>query len=137
MLRIHSVAIQCCAEVGTIASQVSRKDPALADQMRRAMASVALNISEGCGSQGKNRNARYFNALGSAREIGTALEVAVAFGYVRSVDAALARKLDRIRNDEWAARSIIGVATHPASPSHVESPPASSGRANTTSRIAD
>ena len=97
MLRIHPVAIQCCAEVGVIASQTSRKDPSLADQMRRAMASVALNISEGCGSQGKNRNARYFNALGSAREVGTALEVAVAFGYVKSVDAALVQKLDRTR----------------------------------------
>jgi len=46
MLKIHSVAIQCCAEVGRIASQVARKDAALADQMRRAKASVALNISE-------------------------------------------------------------------------------------------
>ncbi len=97
MLKIHSVAIQCCAEVGRIASQVARKDAALADQLRRAMASVALNISEGSGSQGKNRNARYFNALGNAREVGTALEVAVAFGYVGSVDAALVRNLDEIR----------------------------------------
>jgi len=97
MLRIYSIAIGCCAEVGRIAEVVARRDAALADQLRRAMASVALNISEGCGSQGKNRNARYFNALGSAREVGTALEVAVAFGYVRSVDAALVRKLDRIR----------------------------------------
>ena len=97
MLEIHSVAIQCCAEVGRIARQIGRKDPSLADQMRRAMASVALNISEGCGSQGKNRNARYFNALGSAREVGTALEVAVAFGYVEQVDGTLVRNLDRIR----------------------------------------
>jgi len=97
MLKIHSVAIQRCAEVAPIASQVAAKDAALADQMRRVMASVALNISEGSGSQGKNRNARHFNALGSAREVGTALEVAVAFGYVSSVDAALVRKLDEIR----------------------------------------
>ena len=97
MLDIHAVAIDCCAEVGRIASQVARCDGGLADQLRRAMASVALNISEGCGSQGKNRNARYFNALGSAREVGTALEVAVAFGYVESVDGTLTRKLDRIR----------------------------------------
>ncbi len=97
MLRIHSVAIQCCAEVGRIAELVARKDGALAGQMRRAMASVALNISEGSGSQGKNRNARYFNALGSAREVGTALEVAMAFGYVREIDARLVAALDQIR----------------------------------------
>jgi len=96
MLRIQAVAIQCCAEVGRIAELVARKDHALADQMRRAMASVALNISEGSGSQGKNRNARYFNALGSAREVRTALEVAVAFGYAREVDARLVAGLDHI-----------------------------------------
>ena len=53
MLRIQSVAIQCCAEVGRIAELVARKDGALADQLRRAMASVALNISEGSGSQAR------------------------------------------------------------------------------------
>jgi four helix bundle protein len=97
MLTIHSVAIQCCAEVGRIAEVVARKDAALADQLRRAMASVALNLSEGAGSQGKLRNSRYFNALGSAREVGTALEVAQAFGYVGAVDATLLDRLDRIR----------------------------------------
>ena len=65
--------------------------------MRRAMASVALNIAEGAGSQGKNKNARYFNALGSAREVGSALEVAQAFGYVDDVDAGLVDGLDQIR----------------------------------------
>jgi len=97
MLKIHSVAIQCCAAVGPLASRIARRDAALADQLRRAMASVALNISEGAGSQGGNQNARYFNALGSAREVGTALEVAQAFGYVGQIDAALLDRLDRIR----------------------------------------
>ena len=97
MLRIHSVAIGCCAEIRVVAEAVGRRDAALADQMRRAMASVALNIAEGAGSQGKNRHARYFNALGSAREVGSALEVAQAFGYVGEVDDALMRGLDQIR----------------------------------------
>jgi len=97
MLRIHSVAIQCCAAVGPLADQIARRDAALADQLRRAMASVALNISEGAGSQGKLQNARYFNALGSAREVGSALEVAQAFGYVGALDARLLDRLDRIR----------------------------------------
>jgi four helix bundle protein len=101
MLKIYSVAIECCAEVGRIAGDVARKDPALADQLRRAMASVALNISEGSGSQGRNRNARYFNALGSAKEVSSVLEVACAFGYVGKVDAQLARKLDQIRATLW------------------------------------
>lgn len=97
MLEIHSVAIECCVDIGRIAERIARRDRALADQLRRAMASVALNISEGSGSQGRNRNARYFNALGSAREVGTAIEIAVAFGYIREVDAKLIDRLDRIR----------------------------------------
>jgi len=97
MLKIHADAIRCCKSVGTIANEVARKDGDLANQLRRAMASVALNISEGSGSQGKNRNARYFNALGSALEVSTALQVAVAFGYVASVDDALFNELNRIR----------------------------------------
>ena len=97
MLRIEPVAMQCCVAVGRLAEVVARKDGALADQMRRAMASVVLNLAEGDGSQGKNRHARYFNALGSAREVGAAIQVAEAFGYVSDVDAALLDRLDRIR----------------------------------------
>ena len=97
MLRIHSVAIECCVAVGRLAEVVARRDGALADQLRRAMASVVLNLAEGDGSQGRNRHLRYFNALGSAREVGAALEVARAFGYVEQVDAELVDGLDRIR----------------------------------------
>ena len=96
MLRIYSVALDCCGPVGRVADRVSRRDVSLADQLRRAMASVVLNISEGSGSQGRNRNARYFNALGSAREVGAALQVARAFGYIEHVDAALLAKLDHL-----------------------------------------
>ena len=97
MLKIHSVAIGCCAEIRVVAEAVARKDAALADQLRRAMASVALNLAEGAGSQGGNKNARYYSALGSAREVGSALEVARAFGYVGDIDAGLLARLDQIR----------------------------------------
>ena len=101
MLRIHSVAIQCCKMVGAIADEVARRDGDRANQLRRAMASVALNISEASGSQGKNRNARYFNALGayspSDRPFGRALWRSMHRGTLREravehnlgVDAAL------------------------------------------------
>ena len=97
MLRIYSVVIECCARVGKIAEVVERKDRGLADQMRRAMSSVALNTAEGAGSQGKNQNARYFTALGSTREVTSALDVAIAFRYIDSVDPKLLDELDRIR----------------------------------------
>jgi hypothetical protein len=61
-----------------------------------AGASVALNVSEGTYSRGKNRVARYHNALGSARETLACLEVAEAFGYVGRVDEGLRADFARI-----------------------------------------
>ena len=65
------------------------------DQMRRALASVALNSSEGAGNQRGNRRLRFETASGSAKESRSAYEVAAAFGYV-ALDAALVDRLDRI-----------------------------------------
>ena len=48
-------------------AQVERRDSDLARQLRRASASVALDTAEGMYSRGKKRQARYHNALGSAR----------------------------------------------------------------------
>jgi four helix bundle protein len=56
---------------------------------------VALNLAEGMYSRGKNRGARYHNALGSARETLACLEVAVVCGYLQQ-DPGLHDRLDRI-----------------------------------------
>jgi four helix bundle protein len=93
--------IECCADVGRIAEVVSKYDRSLADQMRRAMASVALNASEACGVSGGNAWQRFHSALGSAREVETALRVARAFGYVKELDDGLLRRLDQIRATLW------------------------------------
>jgi hypothetical protein len=47
-------------------------------------------------SRGKNREARYHTALGSAREALSCLEVARALGYLGSVDEALEGQFNRI-----------------------------------------
>ena len=66
-------------------------------QLRRAAASVLLDISEGSGSRGGTRRERYLNALGSARETGACLDAAMALGYVEVLDAELLDRLDHVR----------------------------------------
>ncbi len=97
MLRIYATAIDVVRKLGPVIRSVERRDRDLARQMRRAAASIALNISEGSGCSGGTRTERYRNALGSARETTACLEVAEAFGYVVKVDDELLAALDHVR----------------------------------------
>ena len=64
--------------------------------MRRAASSVALNVSEGMYSRGRNRGARYPSAMGSMRETLSCIEVALALGYVNEVDPGLLGRIDHV-----------------------------------------
>ena len=97
MLRIYTTVINLLQALRPIVSQIEAHDQDLARQLRRAAASIALNTSEGSGSSGGTRRERYRNALGSARETGACLDVALAFGYVDEVDAGLLDALDHVR----------------------------------------
>jgi len=96
MLRIYDVMLSVLSDVRPLLSQLARHDRSLEDQMRRAAASVVLNIAEGSGSRGKSRGLRYTTALGSARETRACLHVATALGYIGAVDAALLDRLDHV-----------------------------------------
>jgi len=96
MLRVYCEVLAVIVLLRGVLESIERRDSDLARQMRRAAASVALNISEGSGSRGKNRGARYSNALGSMRETRACLDVAVALGYIAVVDAEVARQIDGI-----------------------------------------
>lgn len=65
-------------------------------QLRRASASVALNLAKGMYSRGKLRAARYHTALGSARETLSCIEVATALGYVRGMPPSVGGKLNGV-----------------------------------------
>ena len=80
-----------------VIGEIEACDRDLARQLRRAASSVVLNIGEGGGSFGGTRRERYRNALGSARETGACLDVAMALGYVEAVDARLLDQLDKVR----------------------------------------
>ena len=95
MLRVYEEVLEVIRAMRGVLVEVERRDADLARQMRRAAASVALNIAEANGSRGGNRRIRFSTALGSMRETLAGLQVAGAFGYV-DVDRELPQKIDRI-----------------------------------------
>ncbi|AKF10836.1 four helix bundle protein [Sandaracinus amylolyticus] len=101
MLKLTENAIECCRDVGRIAKVIAKHDRSLADQLRRAITSVALNAAEGTSAHDGNGRQRFRTALGSAREVDVALRVAEALGYLDGLDAALMQKLDRICAALW------------------------------------
>jgi four helix bundle protein len=82
---------------------ISRRDGDLANQLRRAAASVPLNLAEGWRRVGRDRLHQFRVAAGSAAEVTACLRVAEAFGYVEigSVANAL-RSADRVRAMTWS-----------------------------------
>ncbi|MFT3914206.1 MAG: four helix bundle protein [Anaeromyxobacteraceae bacterium] len=84
-------AVQLIETLRPHAASLTSRDPDLADQLRRAATSIALNLGEGRKRTGKDRLQHWKVASGSAEEARTALRVAVAWGHVEhdSVQAAL------------------------------------------------
>jgi four helix bundle protein len=95
-LRIYSVAIEMVRELRPLMEKIKTRDSNLADQMRRAVTSIPLNLQEGMYSHGGNVRARFHTALGSAAEVRACLDVAEALGYVEGVDEGLRDTLDRV-----------------------------------------
>ena len=96
MLRIYGVILEVVEALGPVIEGIGRHDPDLARQMRRALSSVALNTAEGSYSRGRNRGARYSDAMGSMRETLACIEVAMAHRYVDDVDTRVLDSIDRV-----------------------------------------
>ena len=96
MLKIYDVILGVVGELKPVMAKIGEQDPDLARQMRRAACSVALNTAEGMYSGGRNKGARYQNALGSMRETLACIEVGAALGYVEHIDAGLEDRIGKI-----------------------------------------
>ena len=96
MLRIYSVALEVARDAAVAARTIAQRDNDLSRQLRRAAASVPLNLAEGAGVSGGNRRLRYATALGSAREVLACLETAHMMGYCGTVDADTRSRLDHV-----------------------------------------
>jgi four helix bundle protein len=96
-MKIYQLALEIVASIYRLAAKVQPRDKDLATQMRRACASMVLNMAEGMYSQGGRKVARYFDSMGSARETVACLHVCVAARLLSQtdVDDDLAR-LDRV-----------------------------------------
>ena len=81
MLTIYRPYLTALSQMRSSITRIEHRDTDLARQLRRAAASVALNMAEGTGSHGGTRRQRFLSALGSANEVLACFDVAAALGY--------------------------------------------------------
>jgi four helix bundle protein len=96
------VALEMIGQLRQPLAAIAQRDPELAQQLRRAAASVPLNLSEGRRRQGRDRIHLWRVAAGSADEVVASLRVAEAWGHVEraSITPALT-SCDRVLAMLW------------------------------------
>ena len=98
----YDVSLDALRALRPLLERVAARDAALAEQLRKAAASVPLNLAEGRRRRGRDRTHSFRVAAGSAAESLAALDVADALGYVDAADAVVARAhLDRVLALTW------------------------------------
>jgi four helix bundle protein len=101
-LHVLELALAAIDDVGPLVRRIAEHDRSLADQLRRAAQSMALNLGEAAGSRAGNRRARLESALGSTQESRVALRIAAAWGYIPAEEATAAdAQLDRVAAMTW------------------------------------
>jgi four helix bundle protein len=102
MFEVLETAVELVAALRAPVASIAAKDPDLARQLRRAAASVPLNIGEGNQRCGGDRAHHFRIAAGSAAETVMALRVAQAWGYADGDALASALALcDRVKAMLW------------------------------------
>ena len=79
---VLDVALEMVRSLREPVERIARHDGSLAGQIRRAAASVPLNLSEGNRRRGRDRHHLWRIAAGSADEVAACLRVAEAWGYL-------------------------------------------------------
>ena len=101
-LIVQRKALQAAAGLQPMMAGLRRRDRGLFDQVHRAMNSVVLNIAEADGNDPGTAKARFASACGSAKEVRAGLQLAVAYGYVASSQAAkVDTALDEVCAMSW------------------------------------
>ena len=105
MFEAQTIAREFIAAVRPLVEQIELRDKSLADQLRRAATSAALNTAEGNRRAGRDRAARFRIAAGECAEAATAVQVAVDWGYIPTTASAAPLTLaDRLGAMLWRLR---------------------------------
>ena len=105
MFQAQIIAQEFIVAVRPLVEAIELRDRNLADQLRRAATSAALNVAEGNRRAGRDRAARFRIASGECAEAVAALRIAVALGCV--ADDAIVEALglaDRLCAMLWRLR---------------------------------
>jgi len=95
MLQIQILVIRFTSSLQPQLTAVETRDAKFADQLRRSLLSVGLNLGEGYGASGGAKRKAYRVARAEAAELEMGLEMAVALGYC-SLSAQQHETLQRI-----------------------------------------
>jgi four helix bundle protein len=99
------IALQLIGTLKPLVAAVGKHDKDLADQLRRAATSVALNLSEGRERAGRDQQHFWRIAAGSVQESRTCLRVALQWGHLDGADLSEALALlDRLGAITWRLR---------------------------------
>jgi four helix bundle protein len=97
MFAAQSTALEAARHVAPLVKRLATHDRSLADQVRRASASIVLNLAEGNHRAGKDRLHLFRIADGSRGEVIAALQLAIVFEQLTPEAAAAAlATLDRL-----------------------------------------
>jgi four helix bundle protein len=94
------VSFEAIKSLRAVVPQIEQHDRDLADQIKRAASSVALNLAEGQRLTKGNKPKHYAIAHGSANEVRAGLKTALAWGWIDDASEALA-VIDRLLALLW------------------------------------
>ena len=81
MLQIQTFVIQFTKSLQPQLAAVEARDAKFAEQLRRALLSIGLNLGEGYGASAGSKRRAYRVARGEASELEMGIEMAAALGY--------------------------------------------------------
>lgn len=103
MLDAQSLVLDLIRALRPLCESLRERSPDLADQLRHAATSVALNLAKGAHGIGRDKKRAYGSAAAEAQETKAALEVASAWGWLDDPTLATARVLaDRVARVTYA-----------------------------------